>query len=166
MSKQHARFIFRFSKRFVLIILARIIPGHPCEALSRAAPYQTPHKQARRCQSCLFCRYLTKRFSEWCGTRDREPVKSSEEQVLGNLSPCRIEDFFFFVFLPTRTSRYKPSLNDSAVSLAWVFPSQGKEQVSVIVSDEGGGMGLATTRNAFRYLWTSSGESTPLLPTM
>ncbi|CAM9575680.1 unnamed protein product [Scytosiphon promiscuus] len=34
--------------------------------------------------------------------------------------------------------------------------SQGSRQVSVCVSDEGGGMSMGTARDAFRYLWTSS----------
>ncbi|CAM9440971.1 unnamed protein product, partial [Hapterophycus canaliculatus] len=34
--------------------------------------------------------------------------------------------------------------------------SQGSRQVSVCVSDEGGGMAMGTARDAFRYLWTSS----------
>lgn len=43
---------------------------------------------------------------------------------------------------------------------------QGKRQVSVSVSDEGGGMSLGTTRNAFKYLWTSSGEMSPPFPAL
>ncbi|CBJ48758.1 pyruvate dehydrogenase kinase isoform 2; PDK2 [Ectocarpus siliculosus] len=34
--------------------------------------------------------------------------------------------------------------------------AQGKRQVSVCVSDEGGGMAMDTARDAFKYLWTSS----------
>ncbi|CAM9998617.1 unnamed protein product [Pylaiella littoralis] len=33
---------------------------------------------------------------------------------------------------------------------------QGKRQVSVCVTDKGGGMGMDTARDAFKYLWTSS----------
>lgn len=29
--------------------------------------------------------------------------------------------------------------------------------MSICVSDEGGGMGMGTARDAFKYLWTSSG---------
>lgn len=35
---------------------------------------------------------------------------------------------------------------------------QGDRQVSVCVSDEGGGMSMGTAHDAFKYLWTSSGE--------
>ncbi|CAM9731324.1 unnamed protein product [Ascophyllum nodosum] len=141
----------------------QLLCRHYLQSLKPADLENSSDRTGLVAERCLLSEVVADAMGETQLITEHHLVDSPDVIIEGDVdarASCIPSHVHHIIFEVLKNALRATALNHAAVANELppvrVRIAEGKRQVSVCISDEGGGMSMTTARNAFRYLWTSS----------